>query len=290
VNYYKHHIGDYKAATAHLTLIEHGAYRQLLDLYYLDEKPLPKETQLVFRRLCARTQDEQNAVEIVLREFFQETENGWMHKRCESELAQYSAKADANRENGKRGGRPKKTQMVSDGNPSDSESEPKITLTTNHKPPTTNQEPEEDSPSENKRVPRFNARKYLVDKGVDEQNVNDWLAVRKQKGQANTLSAMQLAESEALKAGVSLNDAIRFSAQRSYAGFKAAWLANEQSGERPSAHDLAQQVQRTAGPRQSGGYVSKQEQLERNNRAVVERFAARLQAEEAAKGNSDETE
>lgn len=289
MNYYKHHIGDYKAATAHLTLIEHGAYRQLLDMYYLDEKPIPLETQVVFRRLCARTQEEQTAVETVLKEFFEETKNGWMHKRCESELAQYSAKADANRENGKRGGRPKKTQMVSDENPTQSEVEPKITLTTTHKPLTTNQEPE-DSPSENKRVPRFNARKYLASRGVEEQNINDWLEVRKKKGQANTLSAMELTESEAVKAGISLNEAIRFSAQRSYAGFKAAWLQNEQSGERQSALDLAQQVQRQAGPRNPGGYVSKQEQLERNNRAVAERYIARLQAEEAAKGNDDESQ
>ena len=32
MNYYSHHIGDYLTATAHLTLLEHGAYRRLIDI------------------------------------------------------------------------------------------------------------------------------------------------------------------------------------------------------------------------------------------------------------------
>jgi uncharacterized protein YdaU (DUF1376 family) len=290
VNYYKHHIGDYKAATAHLTLIEHGAYRQLLDMYYLDEKPIPLETQVVFRRLCARTQEEQTAVETVLREFFEETKNGWMHKRCESELSQYSAKADANRENGKRGGRPKKTHMVSEANPHESEVEPKITLTTNQEPLTTNQEPKEKGTrSSSASASRFDARKWLTDRGVEDQHITDWFAARAKKNLANTLTAFERTVKEAQKAGVSLKEAVEYCAGRGFGGFNADMIQGKQGGQQ-STFDLAAQVQRNAGPRNTGGYVSKQEQLERNNRAVVERFAARLQAEEAAKGNDHENE
>ena len=61
MHYYQFNIADYRKDTAHLSLLEHGVYRQLLDWYYISEEPIPKETQVVFRRLCARTQEEQTA-------------------------------------------------------------------------------------------------------------------------------------------------------------------------------------------------------------------------------------
>ncbi len=54
MNFYKHHIGDYRRDTAHLSLLEHGVYRQLMDTYYLSEEPIPNETELVMRRLSAK--------------------------------------------------------------------------------------------------------------------------------------------------------------------------------------------------------------------------------------------
>lgn len=86
MHYYQHNIVDYRRDTAHLSLLEHGVYRQLIDMYYLSESPIPKETQQVFRRLSARTQEEQIAVEIILNEFFLLTDDGWTHKRCDSEI------------------------------------------------------------------------------------------------------------------------------------------------------------------------------------------------------------
>jgi uncharacterized protein YdaU (DUF1376 family) len=135
VNYYSHHIGDYRRDTAHLTLLEHGAYRQLLDMYYLSEEPIPAETDVVFRRLCARTDEEKNAVQTVLKEFFR-LENGWVHTRCDKEITEYQSKAERARSNGKLGGRPSKTKVVISGNPEASKTK------ANHKPRTINQEPE----------------------------------------------------------------------------------------------------------------------------------------------------
>ena len=37
MNYYKFNVGDYSAATRHLSMLEHGAYRLLLDVYYTTE-------------------------------------------------------------------------------------------------------------------------------------------------------------------------------------------------------------------------------------------------------------
>ena len=145
MHYYKHHIGDYRRCTAHLSLLEHGVYRQLLDWYYLDESPIPNETQSVYRRLAARTEVEQRAVDAVLADFFTQTPDGWINNRCNKQIGNYQDNAEKNRESGKLGGRPKKTQTVIDGFNSETETKPNdnpdITLTTNHKPLTTNQEP-----------------------------------------------------------------------------------------------------------------------------------------------------
>jgi len=124
MHYYQHNIGDYRRDTSHLSLLEHGVYRQLMDMYYLSESPIPRETQLVFRRLSARTNDEQKAIEIILSEFFYLTDEGWSHKRCDSEIAVYRDKADTARANGKLGGRPKKTKEVILGNQDHNQNEP----------------------------------------------------------------------------------------------------------------------------------------------------------------------
>lgn len=105
MNFYPHHIGDYAQDTRHLTMLEHGAYRLLLDLYYSREAPLPLDVSTVQRLACARAREEKQAVEAVLREFFIETAEGWRHNRCDLEIEAGRRKQDAARENGKKGGR-----------------------------------------------------------------------------------------------------------------------------------------------------------------------------------------
>ncbi|WP_151765331.1 YdaU family protein [Acinetobacter soli] len=128
---YLHHIGDFMVDTAHLTLLEECFYRRAIDLYYLNEKPLPKETQSVFRRLRAITQEEREAVINVLQDFFVEQEDGFHNKRCDAEIAEYQLNANKNRENGKKGGRPPKkkpednpntSEMVINENPKETQS------------------------------------------------------------------------------------------------------------------------------------------------------------------------
>jgi uncharacterized protein YdaU (DUF1376 family) len=40
MNFYKHYLGDYARDTKGLSLIEHGAYRVLLDHNYATEEPI----------------------------------------------------------------------------------------------------------------------------------------------------------------------------------------------------------------------------------------------------------
>jgi uncharacterized protein YdaU (DUF1376 family) len=97
VNFYKHHIGDYAQATAHLSFVEDAAYSRLIRKYYADEKPMPTELKAVQRLVAARTREEKEAVQTVLEEFFELQQDGWHNKRCDVELERANAQADTNR-------------------------------------------------------------------------------------------------------------------------------------------------------------------------------------------------
>lgn len=92
MNFYPHHIGDYAQATRHLSLLEHGAYRTLLDLYYSREAPLPADLAACCRLVMAVSKDERRAVDTVLREFFHLGDDGWRHRRCDAEIAKATSK------------------------------------------------------------------------------------------------------------------------------------------------------------------------------------------------------
>lgn len=84
INYYPFHVGDYIAHTAHLDPLEDIAYRRLLDLYYMQEMPLPKDAAKLARLI--RMEGYTEIVDAVLTEFFSMTEHGWSHKRCNIEI------------------------------------------------------------------------------------------------------------------------------------------------------------------------------------------------------------
>ena len=128
LHYYQFNIGDYARDTSHLSLVEHGIYRLLLDWCYLNEKPITTEKALrVGRGFPSETQS-------VLSEFFLGSDEGWEHPRVNAEIDQFHKKAEINRQNGAKGGRPK-TQ----NNPVGSQSQP--IRNPNQEPITINQEP-----------------------------------------------------------------------------------------------------------------------------------------------------
>ena len=88
MNFYKHHIGDYAQATAHLSFVEDAAYSRMIRKYYAEERPLPADVKAVQRLVGARTREEKQAVADVLEEFFELREDGWHNKRCDFELAE----------------------------------------------------------------------------------------------------------------------------------------------------------------------------------------------------------
>ena len=106
MNYYERHLGDYTRDTAHLSLLEHGVYTILLDRYYVTEQGIPDDKK--YRLARAHSKAERNAVDVVLEEFFFLEDGIWKNQRAEEEIADYQSKARSNRENGAKGGRPKR--------------------------------------------------------------------------------------------------------------------------------------------------------------------------------------
>jgi uncharacterized protein YdaU (DUF1376 family) len=104
--WYKFHIGDYLTHTVHLSDAEDLAYRRLLDLYYMSEKMIPLDHEVVARKIRL----DLDITESVLGEFFERTEEGYFNNRCHAEVAKYQHQVENNRQLGKRGGRPKKTE------------------------------------------------------------------------------------------------------------------------------------------------------------------------------------
>lgn len=113
--WYKFHLGDYITHTTHLSDAEDLAYRRLLDLYYMSEAEIPLNTELVARKIRL----DLDITESVLGEFFEKTEKGYFNHRCDAEIAKYQAQVANNRQLGKRGGRPKKTESVTEPEPKD---------------------------------------------------------------------------------------------------------------------------------------------------------------------------
>ena len=207
MHYYKFNIADYRKDTGHLSTLEHGIYRQLIDWHYLDEKPIPKETQVVIRRLRLGSEDEFKALQNVLSEFFSLAEDGYVQKRIMMEIHGYQDNADKNRTNGKLGGRPKKTQSVILGNPNETQ------LKGNHKPLTINQEP----------LTNINTPPV----GVSQSVWQDFVSHRKANKASITQTALSRINTEAQKAGWTLEQALVECVARGWKGFKAEWVKDD---------------------------------------------------------------
>ncbi len=93
-------------------MIEHGAYGLLLDRCYATEQGIPDGQ--AHRLTRARTPAEKAAVDSVLAEFFTLVDGHWMNRRVTGEIDKAHRRIGAAKENGKRGGRPKKERSGSE--------------------------------------------------------------------------------------------------------------------------------------------------------------------------------
>jgi uncharacterized protein YdaU (DUF1376 family) len=98
LNFYKRYLGDYARDTAHLSLMEHGAYQVLLDTYYATGGQVPDAKEDLYRVARAMTPAERKAVDKVADQFFPVNGDGRRHnKRADEELTSYSTQAETNR-------------------------------------------------------------------------------------------------------------------------------------------------------------------------------------------------
>ena len=197
MHYYQHHIGDYRAATAHLTNEEDLAYRRLLDMYYDTEQKIPTDTEWVARRIRMDV----TVVESVLVDMFQEDEDGWFHSRCEREIEAFKGKLETASKAGKASAAKRAAEKI---NARSTHVQP----TNNHKPITNNQ------------------KRIQAPDGVSEKVWDDFVQLRKAKKAVITETAIKGIQREADKAGYSLQEALETCCSRGWVGFKAEWAKN----------------------------------------------------------------
>ena len=225
MNYYPFHIGDFRSGTVNMSRQSRWIYRDMLDVYYDTEKPLP----LDFDRLCAEvgvdSEEERRIVERLLRFKFEKTEDGYCNEVCDRVIVEYRAKAETAKANGKRGGRPRKplgTKEEPSGFPSGSDQEATGTKRqtgskTNQEPITNNQEPDGEKP--------VAVAPHLAD--LPPELLKDFLVVRKaKKAGALTPTALKGIEREGKKAGLTLVETITACCEFGWQGFNAQWYAD----------------------------------------------------------------
>lgn len=71
---------------------------------------------------------------------------------------------------------------------------------------------------------KFDFKKSLIDLGVDENIVNDYIIVRKNKRLSNTETAFKKINDEIIKSKRSANDVISICVEKSWGGFNHKWL------------------------------------------------------------------
>jgi uncharacterized protein YdaU (DUF1376 family) len=125
MHYYQFHIGDYATHTRHLTPIEDIAYRRLLDIYYLHERPLSDCLTTVARQINMR--EYESEVDLVLTEFFDHIDGGYINRRADKEIEHYKAKVEQASRAGKASAERRTNGRSTDVQP-----------TNNHKPITNN--------------------------------------------------------------------------------------------------------------------------------------------------------
>ena len=252
MNYYPFHVGDYAAHTAHLEPMEDLAYRRLLDQYYLRESPLPADIQVTAKLVRMRSMAAD--VEAVLNEFFVLTPEGWMHSRCDAEIAKMQDKQEKARASGIASANARKAyaERTSKAKPTDveqkstdverslGESSTDVQLPT----PTPTPTPIE----EEGRAPRKRSTTTDIAKpdDVDQQTWIDWVALRKAKRALASQTAVDGARDEARKAGMTLEAFFKVWCRRGSQGLDADWL---KPSEKPAAMTANRQTE-TAHMRQ----------------------------------------
>ena len=218
MKHYPHHISDFNNATRHLTRLERGLYRELIELYYETEKPLVVDVGEVARRIVAN--ELSTDVERMLNEFFIQTPQGWYHERCDEEITKYQSNNSQRAQAGKASAAKKalKRHQALNGDSTSVE----IPLNENS---TGIQNQSTNQPINHKPVEEGTRAKALPrPDDVELQVWSDWLQLRKTKKAPVTVSVLKTARKEAALAGMPLVNFLEIWCARGSVGLQAEWL------------------------------------------------------------------
>jgi uncharacterized protein YdaU (DUF1376 family) len=200
MHYFEHNIKDYRADAFTLTMIQHGAYRQLIDQYYLNEKPLTLDLEVLCADLLVRGEDEKKAIVFILGKFFSKTEDGYVHKRCNTVIQAFKDKSDKNRNNAV-----KRWSKVKDANALPQECE----RNANQEPLTNNKE---------------QLIEFVKPLDVNLEVWNNYMTLRRAQNKPITDANIKALRREAANAGLSLNAVITVCVENSWISFRADWV------------------------------------------------------------------
>lgn len=140
MNHYPFHIGDFNMTARHLTRVERSLYRECLDMYYRDERPLPAlDFDKLARKLLAVTDEEKTALQAVLDEFFFVDGDGYRNNRCDAVISAYHYNQEKQSLAGKASA--EKRRQANAQQPINASSTPVQPAFNQPKPETKNQEP-----------------------------------------------------------------------------------------------------------------------------------------------------
>jgi uncharacterized protein YdaU (DUF1376 family) len=200
MHYYQFNIGDYASHTRHLDLLEDLAYRRILDLYYLHERPLSGDATFVAKQIGMR--DDAATVRDVLNEFFESTPEGYVNGRADKEIAHYHSKIEQASRAGKASAERRFNARSTDVQPNIKQETINIKQETKKK-----------------------ATVVATPEGVSQSVWDEFIAHRKAKKAKVTDLVIEGIAKEATKAGWSLEDALKETIVRNWQSFKADWVA-----------------------------------------------------------------
>jgi uncharacterized protein YdaU (DUF1376 family) len=212
MHYYPHHIGDFIKDTANLNDHQLATYLRMIWAYYLAETPITGTLE----DIAFAMRSDEKTVQLLLRHYFSEHEDGWRHKRCDEVIATFREKGEKARESAKArwdkaNGMRTHSDRSASARVSDANQEPITNISTTDVVDKPRKRVALDRPEE-----------------VPEQIWSDWLALRKGKRAPVTQTVLDGAKREAEKAGLPLAEFLRIWCVRGSQGLQADWLRPEE--------------------------------------------------------------
>lgn len=229
MHYYEHHLGDYAEATSHLSFVEDAAYSRCIRKYYSIEAALPADIKAVQRLVGARSKEEKDAVEAVLKEFFTLGPDGWHNARCDEEIARYTDKrqkakrsasarwiAKPSDNEGNANASEVHTEGIADAMRSQSEGNAKAMLSNLQSPISNPQSPrKKKGASATRFVPPFDPQAVP---NLDLEAWKEWVAYRAERKPAIKPASLQAAAEELAAFGEQQSAVVRHSKAQGYQG------------------------------------------------------------------------